>query len=171
MNLNPFKINIFIALIIVLFLTSCGIYSFTGASISPDVKTISIHYIKNQTPLAPPTYSQILTEAIKRKFSDQTSLLLVNENGDLDIEGFISLYSISQISITGNQTAAQERLTVTVNIKFRNEKDPKQNYQASFSRYADFNAGTNLSSVQDDLIEKINEALVEDIFTKSVVNW
>lgn len=156
---------------ILLFSNGCGIYSFTGASIAPDVKTISVKYFANQTTLAPSSYSQVFTEALKRKFSDQTNLIIVTDNGDLDIEGAVTNYSVSPQAIQVGQVAAMERLTITVNVKFRNEKDPKQNFQQTFSRYAEFKSGTSITSVENELHEKINEALIEDIFTKAVVNW
>lgn len=165
------KYFILLILSILLFNNGCGIYSFTGASIAPDVKTISIKYFANQTTLAPSSYSQIFTEALKRKFLNQTPLTIVSDNGDLDIEGAVTNYSVSPQAVQANQTAAKERLTITVNVKFRNEKDPKQNFQQSFSRYADFDAGKSLSSEENKLHEAINEALIEDIFTKAVVNW
>lgn len=162
---------IFLLLSVLLLSNGCGIYSFTGASIAPNIKTISVKYFANQTTLAPTSYSQIFTEALKRKFSDQTSLIAVTENGDLDIEGAIINYSVSPQAIQANQVAAMERLTVTVTVKFRNEKDPKQNFQQAFSRYAEFKSGTSISAVENQLHETINEALIEDIFTKAVVNW
>lgn len=165
------KYIIFSILSVLLLSNGCGIYSFTGASIAPDVKTISIKYFANQTTLAPSSYSQIFTEALKRKFLNQTSLTIVSDNGDLDIEGSVTNYSVSPQAVQANQTAAMERLTITVTVKFRNEKDPKQNFQQSFSRYADFASGNSLSSEENKLHEVINEALIEDIFTKAVVNW
>jgi hypothetical protein len=150
---------------------SCGVYSFTGASISPEIKTISIHYFPNNAPLVNSTLSQEFTEALRDKFTSQTSLSLIEKSGDLNIEGEITGYSTKPIAIQGNETAALNRLSVTVRVRFTNNIDESQNFESNFSQYQDYPSSSNLSSVEDGLIEAINKALVEDIFNKAVVNW
>ncbi|MCD6111777.1 MAG: LptE family protein [Bacteroidales bacterium] len=167
---KPFYTYLFI-LIILLSFSSCGIYSFTGASISPEVKTISIKYFPNQAPLVQATLSQVFTDALKDKFISQTNLTLVPDDGDLNIEGEITDYSTKPIAITGDQTAALNRLTITVKVKFTNKFDETQNFETTFSRYEDYESTKNLSDVEDVLIEQINSYLIEDIFNKAVVNW
>ncbi len=149
----------------------CGIYSFTGASISPDVKTISIIQFPNNAPLVQPTLSQTLTLALRDKFASQTNLNLVKTNGDLNIEGEITDYSVQAIAVQANQQAALNRLTITVKVNFTNTKNDKQDFETSFSRYRDYDSQKNLSSVENDLIDQINKELVDDIFNKAVVNW
>ncbi len=149
---------------------SCS-YSFTGASISPSVKTISISYLPNNALLVQPTLSRKLTEAIRDKFTGQSSLSLVGSNGDLNIEGEITSYSTEPVAITGNQQAALQRLKITVNIRFTNKQDPKQDFESSFSRYQDYDSQQQLSTVEESLIDLINEELAQDIFNKAVVNW
>lgn len=146
-------------------------YSFTGASISPTVKSISVSYLPNNAILVQPTLSRKLTEAIRDKFTNQSSLSLVGSNGDLNIEGEITAYAIEPIAITGDQQAAQQRLKITVNIRFTNKQDPKQDFETSFSRYQDYDSKRRLSEVEDALIDIINEELAQDIFNKAVVNW
>ena len=146
-------------------------YSFTGGSIDPKIKTISIKYFTNNAILIQPTLSQSFTEALKDKFSSQTKLNLVKNGGDLNIEGAITGYSTTPVAIQGNETAALNRLTITVSVKFTNNLDEKQNFEQSFSRFEDYPSSQNLSTVEETLIKDINEALVEDIFNKSVVNW
>lgn len=152
-------------------LGGCISYSFTGASIPPEAKTISIQYIDNNASLVVPTLSESLTNALKDRFTGQTSLELVNRNGDLQIEGSITDYRVNPQGVTGNEVAALNRLTIEVKIKFTNTIEPDKNYETTFSRYEDFNSSQDLSSVQDGLIETINEMLVDDIFNKAVVNW
>lgn len=149
----------------------CGVYSFTGASISPSVKTISVKYFPNNSPLVQPTLSRKLTEAIRDKFTNQSNLSLVNSNGDLNIEGEITGYSTEPIAITGNQQSALQRLKITVNVRFSNKQDPKQDFETSFSRYEDYDSQQRLSDVEEGLIDLINEALAQDVFNKAVVNW
>lgn len=161
---------IFSALII-LFSSGCGIYSFTGASIPPGAKTISIQHFPNNAQMVEPTLSQQFTDALKDKFVAQTTLSLVGKNGDLQLEGEIIGYSVKPVAITGDQTAALNRLEITVRVRFTNTLDDTKDYDQKFSRYEDYSSDEDLSSVQQDLITAINETLVDDIFNKAVVNW
>jgi hypothetical protein len=172
------KVNIVVVcMLAALSLWACRVnYSFTGASISPDVKTISIQFFQIQAPLAKPTLGQSFTEALKDIFLNQTSLKLVNRGGDLQIEGAITGYSTAPVAIQGadasglNQAAAN-RLSITVSVKFVNTKDEKQSYETNFTRFADFPSSVTLSAVEDGLIREINTQLVQDIFNRSVTNW
>lgn len=156
----------------ILLLQSCKVnYSFSGASVSPDVKTVSIQTFKNNASLAPPTLSQSLTEAVKDIFTSQTNLGIVSSSGDLNFEGEITNYLTSPVAIQSNDQAALNRLTISVSVKFSNAKDEKQNFETSFSRYADYSSSQNLSSVQESLIEEINKQLTQDIFNKAMINW
>lgn len=157
--------------IILATMQGCGVYSFTGASISPEVKTVSIKYFPNRSSLIQPALSQAFTEKLKDKFVSQTNLRLVNESGDLMFEGNISDYRTQPIAIQGTETAALNRLTITVNVKFTNQKDEKQNYEANFTRYADYDSKKSLAEVEQTLMEEINKQLVDDIFNKAVSNW
>jgi outer membrane lipopolysaccharide assembly protein LptE/RlpB len=161
---------IYFILTIILF-ESCGIYSFTGASIAPEIKTISIKYFQNRSSLIQPSLSQAFTEKLKDKFISQTNLRLINESADLKLEGYISDYRTQPVAIQGTQTAALNRLTISISVKFVNTKDDKQNYETVFSRYADYDSQKSLSEVEQSLIEDINKQLVDDIFNKSVSNW
>lgn len=155
-----------------LFTNSCRMsYSFTGASISPEVKTISIDNFPNKAPLVVPTLSRNFTEALQNYFTSQTNLILVDRNGDLQIEGSITGYGVQPQAISGNEVAQLNRLTITVKVNFANKYDEKQNFESTFSRYIDYSSSQNLISVQDELIAVINEQLVQDIFNKAVVNW
>lgn len=154
-----------------LILTSCGVYTFTGASVPAEAKTISITVFPNKADLVQPTLSQSFTEALREKFSSQTSLNLTPRNGDLHLEGEITGYSTEPVAITGDQQAALIRLKITVNVRFTSKFSPKDDFETSFTRYEDYSSSLNLASVELDLISKINEALVDDIFNKSVVNW
>lgn len=154
-----------------LFLSSCGIYSFSGASIPAEAKTVSVQYFPNNAQLVNPLLSNTLTNALNDIFVNQTTLQSVAQNGDLALEGEITGYSTSPIAITGNQTAAMNRLTVTVNVRFTNKYDESKSFEQSFSQYQDYPSGQDLSSVQDVLVEEIVNNLCEDIFNKAVVNW
>lgn len=152
--------------------TGCKVnYSLSGASISPDVKTIAVRYFSKTAALGPSSLSQQFTEALKEKFISQTSLSIAEKGADLTLEGTISGYSIQPLAIQANETAAKNRLTISVSVKFTNLKDEKQNFDTGFSRFADFESSQNIAAVEDQLIKEINEQLVDDIFNKAVINW
>lgn len=165
------SIKYYLLPIVVFLLGGCGFYSFTGASISPDVKTISIQQFPNLATIVQPTLSLSFTQALRDKFSSNTQLKLISSGGDLNIEGEITSYTNQPVAIQGNQQAALNRLTITVKVRFINTKDEKQNFESQFSRYKDYNSSLNFASVESSLIEEINKELVEDIFNKAVVNW
>ena len=152
-------------------LNSCGIYTFSGASIPAEAKTVSVQYFPNNAQLVNPLLSNTITNALNDMFVNQTTLQSVAQNGDLALEGEITGYTTAPIAITGNQTAAMNRLTVTVNVRFINKYDESKNFEQSFSQYQDYPSNQDLSAVQDVLVEQIVQDLCEDIFNKAVVNW
>lgn len=152
-------------------LSSCHIYSFTGASISPDLKSVSVRLFENNAPLVVPVLAQSITEALKDKIINSTTLDLRNTNADAVFEGQVTDYSINPISVQANEAASQNRITITVKVKYSDIKNEKNNWESSFSRYADFSSSQSLSAVESDLIKQINSQLVEDIFNKAYVNW
>lgn len=149
----------------------CKVYSFTGASISPDIKTISIATFPNEASLIQPSLSQVFTEKMKDKFVSQTNLTQVKYDGDLQFEGAITDYFSIPTAIQGNEQAALNRLTINVRVKFTNTKDEKQSFESTFSRFADYDSRKNLTSIEQDLINDICNQLVDDIFNKAVINW
>ncbi|NOZ48322.1 MAG: LptE family protein [Chlorobi bacterium] len=163
---------LFIIIIIGFWSTSCKInYSFTGASISPEVKTVSVQYFPNMARLVNPNLSQVFTESLKELFLSQTNLNLVNNVGDLNFEGEITYYDTKPIAIQGNETAALNRLTIKIKVRFSNALDPEKDFATTFSRYADYESSKNLNDVEEDLVLEIIEQINDDIFNKSVANW
>lgn len=150
---------------------ACGIYSFTGASISPEAETVSVAYFPNNAPMVQPTLSNTFTESLKDKFISQTNLDLLNDNGDLHFEGSITGYKVKPIAIQANETAAQNRLTISVKVAFTNAFDEENNFSKSFSRFADYSSTQDLSAIETELIEQIVGELTEDVFNKAVANW
>jgi hypothetical protein len=149
----------------------CGVYSFTGASIDPGVKSFTVHTISNQASIIVPSLSQTLTQALRDRFITNTSLKQVENGGDLEFTGIITNYLVSPVAPVANQIAALNRLTVTVTIEFVNHQNEKQSWSTAFSRYSDYDSSKDLTSIQDQLIKDITQQLVDDIFNKSVVNW
>lgn len=153
-------------------MASCaGGYSFTGASVSPDTKTFSVEPFVNKASIVQPMLASELTNALVNKVSSSTSLVQMNENADVAFSGTITGYVISPSAIGANDRAAKNRLTITIRIVYKNNKDPKANYQTQFSRFREYDSSYSLSDVEESLIKEINEELVEDIFNKSFVNW
>jgi hypothetical protein len=146
-------------------------YSFTGASISPDVKSFSVYSFPIRARLVNPTLSDYLAEQMRNKFTRQTSLEYLPDGGDLEFEGSIEGYDVNPISVRSDDQASQNRLTVRVKVIFTNNKDHEQDFETEFSAYADFSSEFILSDIEDDLIENIVEQIVEDVFNKSVANW
>jgi len=151
---------------------SCGIYSFTGTSIQPDVKTVTVNYFEYQALKVNPSLSNQITEALQEKFIKLTKLELVDMEGDLEITGAVTGYDVKATAVTANEEAAKNRLTVNVKISFTNRKYPEDDLpDKSFSAYADFDAMTALDAVETELCDQIVEQLCEDIFNATVARW
>lgn len=151
--------------------TACGIYSFTGTSIQPDVKTITIPYVEYRALQVNPSLSNDLTEALKDKYRKLTSLVEVDVDGDLELVCEITGYDVRPTAVTANEVAAQNRLTVTVKVQFSNRKYPEDDVDKSFSAYADYDSNNSLDAVEASLCEEIIEKLCEDIFNATVAQW
>ena len=165
------RLRTVLILLISLSLSACKIYSFSGASISPDTKTVFVGYIENNSALVNPTLSQSLTESVKDRIVSQTGLSLVRTSADIEFEGNIIDYTVKPIAIQGNEYASQNRLTISVKIKFVNNKDESKNFEQTFTRYSDYPGTSNLANVESELIKTINTQLIDDIFNKAFVNW
>lgn len=151
--------------------TACGIYSFTGTSIQPDVKTITIPYVEYRALQVNPSLSNDLTEALKDKYRKLTSLVEVDVDGDLELVCEITGYDVRPTAVTANEVAAQNRLTITVKVQFSNRKYPEDDVDKSFSAYADYDSNNSLDAVEASLCEEIIEKLCEDIFNATVAQW
>lgn len=150
---------------------SCGIYSFSGASIPAEAKTVSVAYFPNHAQLINPMLSNDFSTALRDAMMNQTTLDMVDEGGDLAFEGEITDYKTMPVAITASQTAAMNRLTITVKVRFSNRFDETKDFEQNFSHYEDYPSEQDLNAVQDNLTAIIIEALVEDIFNKALVNW
>lgn len=166
------KLSILIIFVLTFTIQSCGIYSFTGTNLHPDVKTVQIDYFPNNAILVEPTLSTVFTLALQDKFLTQTNLELVKSNGDLQFEGEITGYKINPMTATAEQTAAQNRITITVNVRFYNNKLEEDNFERSFSFYYDFEGDESLTgTLLEDAYEEILERITQDIFNASVAKW
>lgn len=167
-----------LALIIMLLPVGCGVYSFSGASISPDVKTISIQNFPNEATLGPSTMSVTFTEKIKDYFQQNTSLAIVDANGDLQIEGYIADYRVTPVAASASQNqnqgdfASLTRITIDVFASYVNTQNDEFDFEQKFSFFVDFDQNTtDLSSVEQQFVEDIFDQIIFDIFNASVANW
>ena len=154
-----------------LLVASCGIYSFTGTSIQPDVKTITIPYVEYKALRVNPSLAGDLTEALQEKFRKLTRLEQVDQDGDLELVTEVTGYDIKTAAVTADEQAAQNRLTVNVKITFTNRKYPEDDVSQSFSAYEDYDSTQSLDAVEAGLCETIIDKLVEDIFNATVAQW
>ncbi len=151
---------------------SCGLYSFSGASIPAEMKTVSIDFFENNAPIVVPYLSQEFTEALKDRIRNQTRLSQVRTDADGSFEGRITDYSINPTAVQGDNRAGLNRLTITVNVKYTSRLNEKLSFDQNFSRYKDFSTTSGPIQAQEpQLIKDINAMLTEDIFNRAFANW
>ena len=165
-------ITFIITVAVIFYSAGCKVsYSFTGASISPQVKTLSVQYFQNRASLVQPGLSQTITDALIDKCRAQTRLSLINGFGDVNFEGEIIDYNTKPLTVAADSRAAMNRFTISVKVKFTNTVEPQYNFEKTFTRYEDYDSRLNLSDVEQQLSEKIIGLIVEDIFNAAFVNW
>ena len=171
MNMKRFLIVL--SLLVAAVFAGCSIvsYSFSGTSIKPDVKTVTINYFEYKALKVNPNLSNDLTEAMRDKFRKLTKLEQVEMDGDLELQGEVTGHEVRAAAVTANEVAAQNRLTVTVKLKFTNRKYPEDDFEKSFSAYSDYDSTNSLDAVESTLCQEIIDKLVEDMFNASVAQW
>lgn len=164
------SIKLFLGLLFLGVLASCGFYNLSGAQVLGD--TINIHFIENKAPTISPSLSATFTQKLRQHITSLSSLAQVdNDKTDYDIKGVIKTYNITVAAITGTENSASNRLTIGVQIDFINRGDKDKNFSQTFSRFADFDANANFQTVENALIEEITDQLKDDIFNRAFVNW
>lgn len=152
--------------------SACSVrFTMSGASIPEDLKSFSVQYFVNRAPLINPTLSQTFTEALKDRISNESRLILVNNVGDCDFSGEITGYDTRAMAIQANAVSAETRLTMTVKVRYKNYKNPKLNWEQSFSAYEDFPSEKNINDVESELVRLITDKITENIFNKSFSDW
>jgi len=167
------KIYILLFAVVALF-NSCSI-KFSGASIPPDMKTVTVNFFENNAPLVIPYLSQQFTEDLRTRIRNQSPLSIVQNDGQAIFEGRITNYEIRPVTLTDNNqqnTQGSNRLSITVTVKYTNNIDAKQSFEEPFTRYKDFVlSGASLQSLEPQLIKDINAQLTEDIFNRAFAQW
>lgn len=158
-------------LALLLLLQSCGIYSFSGTSIDPKVKTFSVSFFENNAPIVSPLLSQTVTEKLKQKFISETNLSITEVDGDFSFSGNITGFGVTPVSAQSTDNALLNRLTITVNVKLVSDKDPKSSFEQSFTNFQDYDAKEDFNAVEAKLINEISDMLVQTIFNKAAINW
>lgn len=161
---------IFIGLLVFIYSCKSVSYSAIDGNVDERIKTFSVSTFQSRAANAPASYSQLFTEALKDQLLNQTRLNLVQKTGDVRFEGDVTSYRVSPIAVSGDN-AEQNRLTITISVKFVNMIDPEKNFEATFSRFSDFSADQDLASVEATLLDDINEQLTLDIFNKAFGDW
>lgn len=157
---------------VVLVLSACTIsITMSGASIPENLSTFSVQYINNRAPLINPDLSQKLTDGLKDRIQKESRLVLVNEGGDIEFSGNITSYSTQPMALKANAVSAETRLSTTVKIRCRNFKDPKKDWEQTFTAYQDYDSENNLSDVEEELVTLIVDELTENIFNKAFSDW
>ena len=161
----------FLYIPLLLTISSCGFYTFSGASISAEIKNIKIGYFINEAENFKVNLDRDITQKLTDFIIEQTDLSVNNNNYEIEINGKIISYDISPISISSNDFANQNRLSISVNIDFKNYINEKENYNQKFTRYVDYKSDQNIEEIESELNDQIIEEICIDIFNKTFVNW
>ncbi len=156
--------------VLMLLLSSCGIYSFTGASVSPEVKTFSVQTFEDNL-LENPNLRQLLTEALVDRISSSINLSPVALDGDIKFTGEVTRYSVRPVANTSASMASESELVIDIKVTFTNEIEPDKSFESQFSDFARFDMSINFIEAEAGLVEEINERLIDKIFNKALVNW
>ncbi|MFT4968829.1 MAG: hypothetical protein ACI9O4_000562 [Chitinophagales bacterium] len=157
---------------ILVLMSACKIYSFSGANINPDIKTISVAYIFNKSGNGPASASDIFTNLLKDKMITNTNLTMTNTNGDVYFAGEISNYNYTIQAPSGNTTSDLRRITMAVTVSYYNRIDEIESFeQKTFTRFADYPVSEDLTAIEETIITEISTQLVDDIFNAAFVKW
>jgi len=161
----------YIVLLICLALVSCKYYNFTGTG-KIDADSFQVNYFQNNAEIIEPGIERTFTLALQDLIQNQTSLTLTNSGGDLVYEGEIVDFRIAPMTATADQRAAQNRLTISVNVRFTNNRDEEQSFERRFSHYHDYTGTEQLVGSQlTQALEQIYERITQDIFNASLAKW
>jgi len=165
------KMKIIGILVLILSLQSCGYYSFTGAD-TGNAETFQVNFFENNAQLVEPGIDRDFTLQLQDLIQNQTKLILTNSNADLVYEGEITRYYVAPMTATADSQAAQNRLTIAINVRFYNTLDPEKDFEQNFSFYFDFPANEQLTGATRDVaIEEVYLRITQDVFNASLTNW
>jgi len=165
-------VNLVVILVVALLVTACSInMTMSGASIPENINTFSVQYFDNRAPLINPVLSQNMTEGLKDRVTNESRLNLVNGTGDVDFSGEITGYSVRPMAIQADAVSAETRLTMTIKVRYKNYKDPKLNWESSFTAFRDFDSSQNINAIETELTTEMIEEITENVFNKAFADW
>lgn len=163
--------KILLLLLTISLASSCSVYNFTGTG-KIDAKTFQVNYFQNNAALVEPGIERTFTQGLQNTIQNQTNLSLVNSDGDLLYEGEIVDYYISPMTATADQRAAQNRLTISINVRFVNRNKEEDNFERRFSHYYDYAGDQQLTGVIfAAALDEIFERITQDVFNESLAKW
>lgn len=161
-----------LAIATVLLLGGCSVnYSLSGGSVPVGAKTLSVASLDARAPLCSPQSAQTISETVRNLMQAQTPLTLTQTDGDIAYEGAVTGYDVQPVAIQSNETAALNRLTITLSIHYSNKEEPKTDTDFTISRFADYPSTQDLSTIEDGLVQDIGKQLAQDIFDRTLGNW
>lgn len=147
-------------------------FNFTGGGTpDPRLQTISVENFTNEAPNVVPYLAQEVTQQMQDRFLTQSRLELVSRNADIQIAGAVTRYQVSPVAISSETQAEQNRLTIAVRVSFENVIEPNESWENTFSKFVDFDADEDFSSIEREQIDEVLEQITQDVFTKSVAKW
>jgi len=173
-NIKAIKISVYVLIsIISLTVFSCSIsYKFNGSSIDySKTKSISISDFPNTAELIYPPLSQEFTEALRDSYGKQTRLQLLKKGGDMHIEGEITGYQLTPMSISADTYSSETKLTMTIKVRFTNNKNPEEDFEKNYSSFQNFDSSRMLTDVQDELMKIMVAEIVDNIYNETVAKW
>ncbi|MBQ0734432.1 LPS assembly lipoprotein LptE [Aquimarina celericrescens] len=163
--------HIVVSIFTLVLIQGCGVYSFSGTNISPDVKTFQVNFFQNQAPRIFPGIDQRFTNQLQDLILNQTNLNLTTSGGDIVYEGEIVQDYVAPNTATSDITAAQNRLTVAVNMRFYDAKDPSLDLEQRFSFFFDYPASASENNIRDEALQVIFERITQDMFNATLARW
>jgi hypothetical protein len=165
------KLHYITFILVAILLNGCGAYNFTGAK-PIDAKTFQVNYFQNNADLIEPGIERTFTQKLQNLIQNQTNLNLTNTGGELLFEGEITEYRITPMTATADQTAAQNRLTISVNVRFTNRNKEDDDFEKRFSFYDDFDGNSQLTGSQlTKSLDIIFDRITQDIFNEALAKW
>ena len=171
-NSGKFIIRFILPFLVIPFLQGCAIQvTLDGASIPENIRTASVQNFDNRAAYINPVLTQTFTEGLKDRIINGSRLRLADGIGDVDFSGEITGYNTEPLAIQADAVSAETRLTVRVNVRYENAKDPEESWESSFTAYRDFPSEQNINAIEGELMAEIVEELTDNIFNKSFADW
>jgi hypothetical protein len=169
------KKGFYLAIALILLFTTvvgCSVrLTFRGSSVPDNIRTASVQYFENRAMIINPLLSQTFTEGLKDRITKESRLVIRDGMGDVDFSGEVTGYDLRPMAIQANALSAQTRLTITIKVRYRNYKEPRANWESTFSAYEDFDSAASINVIEGQLVEQIVDQLTENIFNRAFSDW